>query len=176
MSPHPKCPVCKHPHPMGQPHVWEEDGIYDEEMANDHKSAARSSVVEPGAHNALVAGSIPAAPTNTAHGGTVDASDLKSAEEIRGGSNPSVPTKIPQAFIEAQAIVAENWAEATDGHITVPATNEDVAAISKPSFDDEARRTYQRNYMRDRTQAKKVGMKVKEWRKKFGGKDDKSQH
>lgn len=98
-----------------------------------------------------------------AHGGTVDAGDLKSPEEIRGGSSPSVPTISSLddiAGLNMEPLTGEALERLKDRCEVIAAR-----LLSKPTFD---RNEYQREYMRDLPKAKAEGLTVKAWRDKHG--------
>ena len=71
---HPVCRECGNEHALGDLHIWKKV---------EAEPEACSSVVEPPAHNGLVAGSTPAAPTNS----EIPASSSGRTEDF-GSSNP----------------------------------------------------------------------------------------
>lgn len=197
MSPFPKCPVCKNPHASGAKHVWDDERPMVELVDTpDLKSVAsqregsspsgptiqaRSSAEEHQPSKLLVAGSIPAAPTNDIRRGFSGRDVAASASDPvtvgytnRDDELAARQGEIPHISVESSRPpqLITPVAQRTEHRTTNPRVGGSIpsgcATSSKPPFDETARRLYQRDYMRDLPKARAEGLTVKAWRVKHG--------
>jgi hypothetical protein len=151
MSPHPKCPVCKHHHRLGEPH------IYDDEPKDITVTLPGE---KPTGYETGENFPVKMTPTKLFYQGVEIIPDAAIAQQVE-----REPSKLQaeSSILSGRSITESRLAEDA---ILISAIDK---AYPKPSFD---RAKYQREYMRDRVKAKALGLTVAAWREKFGGKDE----